>query len=306
MFTIGRTQIQKIHEMDLKSMTWSQLLPPLDRNVPTAHPEWVPEGTSDKEGHAFLSIHSWLLHHEGKIILIDAGAGNDKPRPDQKALDHLDNPYLAALAAAGVRPEDVDMVMLTHIHSDHVGWNTRLEGSKWVPTFPNAITVCSAREWHYGAALTDGDQIALKQIRSDAGLGTRVRNPVSGTFSDSMRPLESLGKVRLVEVDGSEIVPGLKFLPSPGHSIDHASIELVSDGHFAIFGGDVIHHPIEIYEPELVTCFCEYPQAVPASRMKILEHTVDRAAVYFSSHFPQRSAGRIFRNGAAFRWQPVS
>ena len=99
-FKIAKAQVQKVHEMDLNGMTLAQLLPPLDRHVPSVHPEWIPPGTSDDEGHAFLSLHSWLVRHEGRVILIDAGAGNDKPRPEQKVLDHLHNPYLAALAAA--------------------------------------------------------------------------------------------------------------------------------------------------------------------------------------------------------------
>ena len=305
-FEIGKAQVQKVHEMDLNGMTLAQLLPPLDKHVPSAHPDWIPPGTSDDEGHAFLSLHSWLVRHEGKVILIDAGAGNDKPRPEQKVLDGLHNPYLAALAAAGVRPEEVDLVLLTHVHSDHVGWNTRLEDGRWVPTFPNAETVCSAREWAYGVALTDGDEAALARIRDEAALGTRVRNPVSGTFADSMRPLEDGGRLRLIDIDGGEVLPGIRFLPTPGHSIDHASIELASEGQVALFGGDVLHHPIEIYDRDLVTCFCEFPQAVPESRLKVLKHASDRAAVYFSSHFPGSSAGRIVEQDGGFCWRPLS
>jgi glyoxylase-like metal-dependent hydrolase (beta-lactamase superfamily II) len=245
------------------------------------------------------------VHHDGKIILIDVGAGNDKSRPEQKVLDHLNNPFLAALKTAGVQPEEVDMVLLTHIHSDHVGWNTRLESGGWVLTFPNAVTVCSAREWRYGVALMDGDEAALENIRAEASLGIRVRNPISGTFADSMRPLEALGKVRLIEIDGSEVIPGIRYISSPGHSIDHASIELVSDGKVAVFGGDVLHHPVEVYDTDLVSCFCEFPENVPASRRKIMRRALDQSAVYFSSHFPQTSVGRIVQERGSFTWQPI-
>ncbi len=304
-FNVGKSRIQKIHEMDLTSLTFSKLLPPLDSHILTTHPDWNPKGTSDMDGHAILSLHSWLVHHDGKIILIDAGAGNDKSRPEQPVLQHLQNPYLAALEAAGVEPAQVDMVLLTHIHSDHVGWNTRLENGKWVPTFPNATTVCSAREWQYGVALTEGNETDLARIRSEAGLDVRVRNPLPGTFSDSMLPLKDAGKLRLIEIDGSEVVAGIRYLPTPGHSIDHAAIELSSDGATAIFGGDILHHPIEIYDPSLVSCFCEFPGKVPASRMKILQRVSKLSAIYFSSHFPQSSAGRVTEGDGKFVWHPI-
>ena len=306
MIEIGTTQVQKIHEMDLNSIKLTQLLPALDPHVAKAHPAWIPAGTSDDEGHAILSIHSWLVRHDGKIILIDTGAGNDKSRPEQKVLDHLHNPYLAALNAAGVEPDDIDLILLTHIHSDHVGWNTRLVNGQWVPTFPNAVTVCSAREWAYGVALTDRDETAVARVRSEAGLGQPVRNPVAGTFADSMRPLEFTGHVRLIEIDGTEVIPGIRFLSTPGHSIDNASIELVSDGQVAVFGGDVLHHPVEIYDRELVSCFCEFPDAVPASRLKLLKHAAEHSAVFFSSHFPLSSVGHIVGQNGSYGWRPLS
>lgn len=284
-------------------MTLTQLLPSFDPQAAAAHPEWLPAGTTDGAGHAFLSLHSWLVHLDGKVILIDAGSGNDKSRPDQKLLDHLDDPFLAELEKAGVSPGAVDYVVHTHIHSDHVGWNTRLENGAWVPTFPKAVTICSAREWRYGAALTDGDESAAERERADSGLGKPVRNPVSGTFADSMRPLESTGRLRLIATGGEEVMPGLQFIATTGHSIDHASIEIESDGELALFGGDVLHHPIEIYDTGLVSCFCEFPEAVPGARRTILDRAAERKATYFSSHFPRSSAGLVARAGAAYTWQ---
>ena len=304
-FDVGRTRVRKIHEMDLTSITLAQLLPALRPEVAEAHPECLPRGPAGEKGMAILSLHSWLVHHGGKVILIDAGAGNDKARPEQPVLDRLHNPYLAALETAGVAADDVDVVLLTHIHSDHVGWNTRLEDGRWVPTFPNAVTVCSGREWRYGAALTDGDERAVTAIRAESGLGVPVRNPVPGTFADSMRPLDGTGRVRLIDIDGGEVIPGLRFLPTPGHSIDHASIELVSDGHVAVLGGDVLHQPVEIYDLDAVSCFCEFPAAVPASRTRLLQHVADRGAVLFSSHFPGSSAGHVVEQHGSFGWRPI-
>ena len=302
MFKVGNTRIQKIFEMDLNGMTFSQLMPGLDAHELEAHPDWIPAGTRDGEDHAFLSLHSWLVHHDGKIILVDTGAGNDKARPDQPVLDHLNNPFLERLMDAGVSPGQVDVILHTHVHSDHVGWNTRLERDCWVPTFPNAMVICSGLEWRYGAALADKDAAGIAQARQQAGLGEPVRTPVSGTFDDSMRPLERTGKVRLIDIDGSEVMPGIRFIPTPGHSIDHASIEIESEGEVALFGGDVMHHPLEVHDTDLVSCFCEFPDATRRSRRKLLEHAVARQALYFSSHFPLSSAGKVTRDGDRYAW----
>lgn len=301
MFQVGKTRVQKVFEMDLNGMTFSQLFPGINPGEVNAHPDWIPAGTGDNEGHAFLSLHSWLVHHDDKIILIDTGAGNDKARPDQPVLDHLRNPFLERLNQAGISPEQVDVILHTHIHSDHVGWNTRLEGGQWVPTFPNATVICSGLEWRYGAALDSKDAAGVADARQLAGLGEPVRTPVSGTFGDSMRPVER--SVRLVDVDGSEVLPGIRFIPTPGHSIDHASIEIESEGEVAFFGGDILHHPLEVHDTKLISCFCEFPDAVVRSRREALERVIERQATYFSSHFPLSSAGTIVRDGDNYAWQ---
>lgn len=249
-----------------------------------------------------MSVHSWLVRHNGQIILIDAGAGNDKPRPQQKALDGLSNPFLDRLRAAGVSPEDVDMVLVTHIHSDHVGWNTRLEDGRWVPTFPNAHIIVSDLEYAYGLALTEGDEDAIRITRDRAGFGQPVRTPVSGTFSDSILPLDT-ANVRRIAIDGSEVLPGIRFLATPGHSIDHASIELTSDGEMALFPGDVFHHPVEVYDPDLVSVFCEFPEASRSARHWLLDHAATTGSTVFSSHFPCSSVGKIVRSATKFEWR---
>ena len=302
-FKIGETRIQKVFEMDLNGMTFSELLPNVDLYELRAHPEWIPAGTHDDEGHAFLSLHSWLVHHDGKIIIIDTGAGNDKARPDMPVLDHLHNPFLQRLKQAGVRPEQVDVILHTHIHPDHVGWNARLEGKRWVPTFPNATIICSGLEWRYANALASSDEAGTALAIRRAGLGKpALIPPLAGTFDDSMRPLETTGKVRLIDIDGSEVLPGIRFISTPGHSIDHASIEIESDGEVALFGGDILHHPLEVHDIDLVSCFCEFPGAVPRSRRTLLERAVERRATYFSSHFPLSSAGMVTRDGDRYAW----
>lgn len=303
MFRIGSTTIEKVHEMDLNGMMLEELLPALDREVLSLHPAWLPAGTTDDAGHALLSVHSWLVRHEGRTVLIDTGAGNNKPRPQQKVLDHLNNPFLDRLAATGVSPEQVDLILHTHIHSDHVGWDTRLVGDEWVPTFPNAQVICSDLEWRYGAALASGDEAAIAGCRAEAGLGEPVRIPVSGTFGDSVTPLEGRVPVRRIPIDGAEVLPGIRFVPTPGHSIDHASIEIVSDGEVALFSGDVFHHPVEFHLPDLVSIFCEFPDATRRSRRQFMERAVETNAIVFSSHFPRSSVGRVRQDSEGYAWK---
>jgi glyoxylase-like metal-dependent hydrolase (beta-lactamase superfamily II) len=299
---VGDATVQKIWETDLDRMTFAQLLPGIAADARQAHPEWFPVGTYDGDGHAFMSLHAWLVRHEGRVILVDAGAGNDKARPQQKVLDRLSTEFLGRLRDAGVEPEDVDTILLTHIHSDHVGWNTRLESGRWVPTFPNAEVIVSDLEYAYGLALTAEDEDGIGAARARAGLGEPVRVPVSGTFADSMLPLSGESPVRRVAVDGSEVLPGIRFLPTAGHSIDHASIELVSGSETALFSGDVFHHPVEIYEPDLVSVFCEFPDASRRSRRWFLDHAASTHSIVFSSHFPRSSAGRISQTHRGFEW----
>ena len=301
MLIVGKTTIQKIHEMDLNGFTLSQLLPAMDAHMPERHPEWLPHGTVEGEN-ALLGIHSWLVRHEGMTILIDTGAGNDKSRPQEKALDHLKNPFLDRLAAAGVMPQSVDFVLHTHIHSDHVGWNTSLMNEQWLPTFPNAMHICSRLEWDYGAALTAGDEHGIHSSRTKAGLGEPIRIPLTGTFDDSMLPLQATGKVKLVSVSDDEVLPNLRFLPTPGHSIDHVAIQLISDGQRAIFGGDSMHHPFELYATDLLSRFCEFPDAARRSRLYLLSRSAEQRALYLSAHFPRTSAGWVTKVEDRFHW----
>jgi len=172
-FSVGSSQVEKLHELNLNDFAATSLLPALDPQVPDRHPEWVPPGTYDAEGHALLSVHTWLVRHKGQVILVDTGAGNGKKRPGLTVLDQLDTPYLARLAAAGIRPADVNYILLTHIHADHVGWNTSKTDEGWVPTFPNATVICSALEWRYGAALAANDETTIRTIRKETGIGAR-------------------------------------------------------------------------------------------------------------------------------------
>ena len=195
-FHVGDTLITKVLDLHLNDFTVDQLLPGCNPEILTNNSVASDSRIYDPESRKVpLSVHTWVVHHERKIILIDTGAGNSKDRPQLKVLDHLNGPYLDRLREIGVQPEQVDYILLTHIHADHVGWNTVKKGDRWTPTFPKATVICSDREWRYSAALANGDEEAASEVRNEAGLGESQRLPTPGVFSDSMAPIEAYGKI---------------------------------------------------------------------------------------------------------------
>lgn len=236
------------------------------------------------------------------MILVDTATGNDKNLAGNPALSHLNEPFLDRLKAAGPRPEEVNVVLHTHIHADHVGWNTHKVGERWVPTFPNALHIFSARERAYSAALSAGDG-SDAAIRADANLGRMVGVPGPGVYEVSLLPVIEAGLTREILVNGQEVIEGSSYLPSPGHSIDHACISFTSQGEHALFWGDVMHTPLQFARPDWNSGFCEFPDAACQARRWAVNHAADRGALVFTTHFAQSSAGRVTRNGDVFAWQ---
>ncbi|KRP89138.1 MBL fold metallo-hydrolase [Bradyrhizobium yuanmingense] len=304
-YHVGEASITRIDELRLAAFKFDALYPGGEPRALERHRDSLEAGSFDAATGTFIqSIHSWLVRTPHHTILIDTATGNDKNRPEVPPLHRLNGPFLARLAAAGVTPEQVDYVLLTHVHADHVGWNTRLVDGHWVPTFPNATYVFSAIEQAYGESLATGTE-PTGAARPAPALGPALRKPADRVYDDSVRPVIEAGLARLIAVDGSEAIEGISFVPTPGHSVDHASIRLVSRGEEALFAGDVMHHPLQVYEPSLNSCFCEFPEAALRSRAFVLEDAAERGSTIFTTHFAQSSVGRVSRTGGRFTWQFV-
>jgi glyoxylase-like metal-dependent hydrolase (beta-lactamase superfamily II) len=287
--TVGQATVTHIRELTLANITPAALFPDWDAGVLADHPDWLPpEAMDESREHILLSVHSWLIQESGRTILIDTGAGNGKKRPYAPYFDGLNNPFLERIRAVGVAPEDIDYVLLTHLHVDHVGWNTRLEGRSWVPTFPKARYIFSRAEHAY---FTDPQNQTARN---------RTTFQVQ---KDSVEPIIKSGLADMIEIDGRESITGFTFHPTPGHSFAHASIAFRSGAEQALFAGDVLHCPLEVYKPDWNTVFDAFPEEARESRMWALKFAADHDAMIFSSHFTASSAGNVLRDGSGFRWR---
>jgi glyoxylase-like metal-dependent hydrolase (beta-lactamase superfamily II) len=304
---VGDATVIKIPELALDASDPAFFYPG-QVNVPAAVEEtrklW-PGSVDPQTGLLRLSIHAWLVRTPTRVILVDTGAGNDKDRPNGPNLNHLSGPFLDRLKAAGARPEEVGLVLLTHLHVDHVGWNTKKVDGRWVPTFPNAQYIFSGRERAYLAALSAADG-SDASIRAEARLGPMPHPPppvsYQGIYEDSVRPVIDAGLAKEIVVDGTEVVEGFSFLQSPGHSIDHACISFNSRGEQALFCGDVMHHPLQFVRPDWNSVFCEFPDAARKARRWAMNHAAETNALVFTTHFAESSAGRVSREGGRPTW----
>jgi glyoxylase-like metal-dependent hydrolase (beta-lactamase superfamily II) len=300
-YQIGSATVTRIDEIPLPNVAPSVLYPDLDAGALEQYGRFLTDGSYDRNaGTLTESIHTWLVRFSGYTILVDTGVGNGKTVPALPQFDHLDLPYLDRLLAAGVQPEEVGFVLLTHLHLDHVGWNTLYEGGNWLPTFPNAKYIFSRSEQRYNASLSGHKPAPDLPPRT---LGKPVREPASYVYDQSVAPVIESGLAEPIDVDGAELLDGISFLPTPGHSVDHASIRLRSGGQEALFLGDVMHHPLQVYRPDLRSVYCEFPEPSRASREWILSYASENHALCFTSHFAESSAGYVSRGTEGFQWQ---
>jgi len=229
-----------------------------------------------------VKTHLWVVEIDGRTIIIDTGIGNGKSRPFSELFHQLDNPVLQRLKEAGFQPEQVDYVLLTHLHVDHVGWNTHWQNGRWMPVFPNATYVFGQRERDF--------------------FTTPESAPRRMVFEDSVLPVIDAGQAHTVPDSGEEILDGIRLLPTFGHSPGHMAIEIRSRGQTALFSGDVMHSPMQVYQPDWNSVFCSGQDQARESRHWLLKHAAETDATLFAAHFPETSAGKVKRSGDGFEW----
>ena len=277
-FHIGEISITSIPEIEDTSFELKGFFPQsVDTDV-VANSPWLSLPHFDPAtGRIRLSMHSWLLQTGKKRILIDTCIGNDKERYARKNWTGLNTPFLARLARAGVSVESVDYVLCTHLHADHVGWNTRLLDGRWVPTFPNAKYVFGKREYAYWQ-----DRYASEDHNSHH----------LAAYIDSVLPVIEGGQALIVD-DLFELEGLLKFELAAGHTPGHLAFWLESSGSRAVFSGDVIHHPIQTTYPHWTCMGCLVPAEANITRRRLLATIADQNIVLFTAHFLSPHAGTV-------------
>jgi glyoxylase-like metal-dependent hydrolase (beta-lactamase superfamily II) len=285
--TIGDVGIATIVESLRVPMTLAEFLPEAAaaRDVLEAARPWLEPRFADLAGGVgFLDFHSYLVRTPRHTILVDTCIGDDKERGGHKFFHKLKTPWLANLRAAGVAPEQVDYVMCTHMHADHVGWNTRLVDGRWVPTFPNARYVFARTEYEH----------RQRNWQRDGNAGY-------GAFADSVLPVVETGQALIVD-DGHDLDGHFTLQPAPGHTPGNVILQLQSRGERGVFCGDVLHHPIQVSHPEWSAIFCEDRVQSARTRQQFVAAQADTGTIVLPAHFPAPTAGRIRGDGARWRF----
>jgi glyoxylase-like metal-dependent hydrolase (beta-lactamase superfamily II) len=276
---VGRVKITRIVEMDLPvpaEMFLPQATPAALRKSTWLYPHFV----SDDDAILKLSIHALLVEAPGLKLVVDTCIGNDRPR-DITGGEPLSTPFLQHLGEAGWSRDAVDAVVCTHLHVDHVGWNTMLENGRWVPTFPKARYLIGRKEYEFWSAHEDEEQQAM--------------------LGDSVRPIFDAGLAQLVELD-HVISPAIRLTPSTGHTPGHVSVMIESEGERAVITGDMTHHPCQLAHPDWTPRFDTDLKESASTRWRLFAEWADQPILVIGTHFPAPTAGRVVRDGAAFRF----
>lgn len=249
------------------------------------HRHWLePDALDPVTDELQFPMQSYVVRTSHHTILIDSCIGNDKERPSRPAWHFKsDDAYMRALSALGIALDDIDFVMCTHLHSDHIGWNSRLESGRWVPTFPNARYVFSEKE------------VAAWR---DVGHEKFSRTP----YEDSVLPIIEAGRAELVGNDYA-LDDEVWLEPTPGHTPDHVAIALASKDESAIMCGDLMHTPVQCLHPEWVPWPDWDAALAKRTRRAFLERYCETDTLVCTAHFPLPSAGRVVRAGDAFRFE---
>ena len=278
---IGDVTVTRVVELELpvpyhpKSHFLPQATPEALREIPWLRPHFATD-----DGALTLSIHALVVQAPGVKLVVDTCVGNDKPR-SLLGGQALQTEFLQSLEAAGCPRESVDIVVCTHLHVDHVGWNTMLVDGEWVPTFPNARYLIGRREYEHWQREGDDDQQAI--------------------LGDSVRPIFDAGLATLVEMN-HRISDEIRLTPTPGHTPGHVSVLIESKGERAMITGDMLHHPCQFARPHWSPGFDSDPVAGAHMRRAVMEEVADAPVLVIGTHFATPTAGHVKRDGEAFRF----
>jgi glyoxylase-like metal-dependent hydrolase (beta-lactamase superfamily II) len=274
---VGRVKITKLVEMETVGST--RFILPAATNDEIRKLPWLIPHFATEEGRLKMSIHSLVLETPSRRIVVDTGLGNDKQGRNVPTWNNRTTPFLETMIAAGFPPDSIDTVLCTHLHVDHVGWNTMLSDGKWVPTFPKARYVFGRTEYeHWRDHSAEPDQRAV--------------------FEDSVKPIVDAQRADLVPGD-HRLCEEISMIPTPGHSPGHMSILIRSKGEQGLLTGDVAHHPCQMAHLDWSSTADSDQSQSAETRRELFSRFADTPTLVIGGHF---TAGHIKRDGEAFKF----
>lgn len=279
---IGDFTVTRVVEMEVAGGT-KFILPDATREA-ASELSWMQPHFMTDEGRLIMSIHALVIDTGTQRIIVDTCIGNDKER-NIPNWNNLQTSFLTDLEAAGFPRESIDVVLCTHLHVDHVGWNTMLVDGEWVPTFPNARYLLADKEYDYWA-------------------NTEAEDAYGDIMADSVQPVVDAGLVDFV--DWEHIVcEGVQLEPTPGHTPGHCSIHITSAGSEALITGDCIHHPCQMSRTDWCSSADADQAAGEATRNTLLEKYADTDVLFIGTHFATPTAGHVKRLDEGGWWLDV-
>jgi len=274
---VGKVKITKIVELETVGST--RFILPLATSEEIRKSPWLMPHFATEEGRLKMSIHSLVVETPTRRIVVDTGLGNNKEGRSVPSWNNRQGPFLETMREAGFPPDSIDTVLCTHLHVDHVGWNTKLLDGRWVPTFANARYLFGRSEYeHWRDHSDESDHAAV--------------------FSDSVRPIVEAGRAELVASD-ARLADEICLIPTSGHSPGHISIHIQSAGEECLLTGDVAHHPCQMAHLDWSSTADSDPVQSAVTRRELFSRFADTATLVIGGHF---NAGHIMRDGEAFKF----
>lgn len=296
-WSIGDIRITAIVEQEVAGF---EVIMPAATPKLVASKAWLSPDFVDENGSLKGAVQAFVIEADGKLIVVDTCVGNDKNRVAMASWNQQQVPFLQRMREAGFDPAKIDITVCTHMHVDHVGWNTFLEDGKWKPTFPNARYLFARPEFDFWHEQMQAPALSLAEASNETELFAAAGDAdTRAAHADSVQPLVDAGLVDLVETT-HEICAGVKLIPSHGHTPGHVSIEIIDRDARALITGDAIHHPVQIAFPNIRTYVDVDPDAAEATRQAMLSEAEANDLLLIGTHFAAPTAGRIRKDGGGW------